>query len=267
MMKQTGRSERHCSDEFEPASMADVISAESEINRKQISYANNEVHVWTMSLHADDDTRAHLWTSLSQKERNKAASFRHPEAGRKYIVGRGNLRRILSKYISVDPGKILISESPHGKPYLPESHYKFNLSHSGDLCTYAVSGCCEVGVDVEHVSPAVCSADIARYVFSPKEAGAFERVPPGRKNRLFYLCWVAKEAYTKGLGLGLLIPFPSFTPPMSSSSARLSLWPPDDTREQGWLIRHLKMRRDYVAALAMKTRNRIVIRNFTDVNI
>ena len=81
----------------------------------------------------------------------------------------------------------------------------FNLSHSGDRALVAVSRQGPVGVDIERIKAGRPMERIAARMFSAEET-ARAATPLG-----FYRCWTAKEAYAKGLGLGLRLAFASFS--------------------------------------------------------
>jgi 4'-phosphopantetheinyl transferase len=88
--------------------------------------------------------------TLSEEERRRGQRFRFPILQRRFAAGRGALRTILGKYLSVDPGRLVFSYNPHGKPSLPDSatDIQFNVSHSHDLMVAAM---CRntIGVDIE----------------------------------------------------------------------------------------------------------------------
>ena len=53
---------------------------------------------------------------------------------------------------SAHPSDVELAAGPHGKPELPGSALRFNLSHSGDRALIALADGVEVGVDVERTS-------------------------------------------------------------------------------------------------------------------
>jgi 4'-phosphopantetheinyl transferase len=99
--------------------------------------------------------------------------------------GRAALRDILSSYEDEEPN--------------------FSVSRSGGRALVAVRGQGPVGVDIEQIKPGRPTKRIAARMFSPEESG-LAATPVG-----FYRCWTAKEAYAKGLGLGLRLAFASFS--------------------------------------------------------
>ena len=89
-----------------------------------------------------------------------------------------------------------------GKPRLDPPHpLRFNLSHSGDVALLAVATEREVGVDVEEVKPR-----------ARRRRGASSRAPSARRSRrrttrelALHRHWVAKEAFAKASGRGLVV--------------------------------------------------------------
>ena len=61
----------------------------------------------------------------------------------------------------------------HGHPYIttPASHtgLRFSITHTKGLVACAVTGCGEVGLDVEANDRATRTMEVARRFFSPKE--------------------------------------------------------------------------------------------------
>ncbi|MGE0775187.1 MAG: 4'-phosphopantetheinyl transferase superfamily protein [Sphingomonadaceae bacterium] len=67
------------------------------------------------------------------------------------------------------------------------------------------------GVDVEHISSAKGGAAIAANFFSLSEQKDLAKVATSSFDRRFQRLWTAKEALSKALGLGLNLPFDSFS--------------------------------------------------------
>ena len=86
-----------------------------------------------------------------------------------------------------------------GKPMLKKyPHIHFNLSHSGDIATCAVSNE-DVGVDVQMVKPVKDS--VAKRVLTAEEYAGFKNA----MNPDEYFCemWATKESYLKLTGQGI----------------------------------------------------------------
>ena len=91
----------------------------------------------------------------------------------------------------------------HGRPVLVPSPapLKFSLSHGGDLVLIAVAPVC-VGVDVEPVLNAAEAAELTCRLH-PEERTEIEAAPDSSQAFAFTRVWARKEAYLKGLGVGL----------------------------------------------------------------
>ncbi|HKT04708.1 MAG TPA: 4'-phosphopantetheinyl transferase superfamily protein, partial [Rugosimonospora sp.] len=80
-----------------------------------------------------------------------------------------------------------------------------NLSHSGALGAVAVTAGRPVGVDVQHLTPAVDPVRMARRYFPPAEAGWVAEVAGAAERlRRFTALWARKEACVKASGARLM---------------------------------------------------------------
>jgi 4'-phosphopantetheinyl transferase len=86
----------------------------------------------------------------------------------------------------------------------------WSLSHSGGLAAVAVAPR-PVGVDIEVERERRRLMRVAERMFAADELELLEAAEGPTRQRMFHRCWVAKEAYAKGLGLGLALPFASFS--------------------------------------------------------
>lgn len=96
--------------------------------------------------------------------------------------------------------------TPAGKPFFScRPPLDFSISHSGKywLCAFSHQ---PIGVDIEQKKEVQHHAIAARF-YSPEEQGYVA----ARGQEGFFDIWVAKESYTKLLGLGLSMPFSSFS--------------------------------------------------------
>lgn len=84
----------------------------------QIRASHDEVHVWRVSL---DETHAtKLQSLLDEDERQRAARFRFNEHRNRFVIARGALRSILSRYLETEPTALKFSYGDYGKPALAE---------------------------------------------------------------------------------------------------------------------------------------------------
>lgn len=130
------------------------------------------------------------WAELSEDELARAARILDPVRRRRFVARRAALSTILSRYA--------------GRPVC------FNSADSGDVAAVAVAGR-PVGVDIEVERPRH-QERIAARMFAPDERSVLEAAAGDlRRRHLFHRCWVAKEAYAKGLGRGLAMRFDEFS--------------------------------------------------------
>jgi 4'-phosphopantetheinyl transferase len=134
--------------------------------------------------------------------------------------GRAALRDILSSYVEQGPS--------------------FSVSRSGDRALVAVRGHGPVGVDIEAIKLGRPMDRIAARMFSPAESG-LAATPVD-----FYRCWTAKEAYAKGLGLGLGLPFADFC----VAAITQGRGPVAHPGHAPWEVEELAVGRGYAAAVA-----------------
>jgi len=156
--------------------------------------------IWQADLTAWQGQRDRCWAWLAAEEQERAAASA-PPVQQRFILGRGLLRLLLSRYLGCPPAALPLARSDRGKPYLPDQPWHFNLAHSGDLLLYAIARH-PVGIDVERVRPLKTLA-LARRWFRPSEAAALAALPPVQQPAAFFATWTCKEACVKATGAGL----------------------------------------------------------------
>jgi 4'-phosphopantetheinyl transferase len=159
------------------------------------------VAIWPLAASAE--RLATLRDVLSPDEQARAGRMRLETAAQEFIIGRGMARELLAAELGCEPGDIAFSTGKHGKPHLvtPSLDLAFNLSHSGGFCALALGNFTRIGVDIEALRPTV--GDLAKSVFTLREAALYEAIPQTDRMRAFFRAWVAKEAYLKATGDGL----------------------------------------------------------------
>lgn len=164
------------------------------------------VRVWAVDL----DRLAALdgifsgWLSVDEHERS--SRFQFIEHQRHFQRCRGVLRWLLGQWLDCEPASIRFAYGPMGKPKLggaEANRVYFNLSHSGSLALYAISGTAEVGVDVEFIRPMPeAEAILGRFLAKPVAAG-WALLPENERMEEFFRHWVRREAILKWCGSGL----------------------------------------------------------------
>ncbi len=167
----------------------------------------SDVHLWWTTLDPLDRAPDAV---LSPAERDRASRLRNPPDRERFVRGRALLRTLLARYTGTPPERVPLVTGAHGRPELSPDvplprPLHFNLSHTPHLLLLAV-GTAPVGVDLEE-EPAPPELDaLATSSLSPRERALLERSPPPERGRAYLQAWTLKEAFLKGLGLGLALP-------------------------------------------------------------
>ena len=148
---------------------------------------------------------------LSDVEMARYDRLAFPHLKRDWLLSRGGLRNLLSGATKLSPSEITFSENLYGKPQLAGTGPHFNVSHSGDYIVYAFSHHCELGVDIEAITPEFATLRLAARCFSDKEYQSLEGLTPERFTQAFFKIWSGKEAYIKAIGMGLSADLKAFT--------------------------------------------------------
>ncbi|MBB4925726.1 4'-phosphopantetheinyl transferase family protein [Kitasatospora kifunensis] len=151
---------------------------------------------------------------LDAAERQRAAAFRRDSDRSLYQVAHLALRRLLAERLGRDPAAVTFRRAPcpgcgqlHGRPEPVDAPgLEFSLSHSGDLALIALAAD-PVGADVERADAFApgAGAEVANQLHPAERAelAALAERSPQRWAAAAVRCWVRKEAYLKGTGMGL----------------------------------------------------------------
>ncbi len=164
--------------------------------------ANDELHVWLVQF--DRENGADFFSVLSDDERARADRFRFEKDRNNFIIGRGFLRKTVSRYLQIKPEKIEFEYNRFGKPFLP-STLKFNLSHSGNFALLAVGLNHEIGIDIEQNAASFIDDGVISLCLTKKEKARFYSLSDDERLSFFFACWTHKEAYLKAHGFGLSV--------------------------------------------------------------
>jgi 4'-phosphopantetheinyl transferase len=217
----------------------------------------DEAHIWRVPLDQDTNVIANLATLLSQDERQRAARYLRPVDRDRFIAGRGILRKIISAYLALAPGRLQFTYNEYGKPAVSDEQndcaLNFNLSHSGELALYAITSGRVVGIDIECIREDFATLDIAEHFFSKGEVAALKSVPAGQRTTGFFKCWSRKEAFIKAKGMGVSYPLDRFTVSLAPDEPPALLNVVDDEREADrWRMYELEPGEGYAASLIVE---------------
>lgn len=216
-----------------------------------------EVEVWRGRLDVGPERLAALRTHLSATELAREQRFARPASRDAYAAARGQLREVLAARLEVEAAAVPIVADHGGKPRLDPAagleDFRFNLAHSGERVLIAAAHGREVGADIEgHTLRRRLDALAAR-IMTPDELTAW-RGEDGDDERVasFFAAWTRKEAYAKGLGEGLAVPFPEIE--LEPVEDRAGWW---RARHRGpaappWLVGEVEVGPGYSGAVAVE---------------
>jgi 4'-phosphopantetheinyl transferase len=218
---------------------------------------DNEVHVWRVNLDIGAQQVKGYHNVLSPDEQSTAVRFYFQKDRDQYIVARGVLRTILSRYLDIAPQEIKFSYGSQGKPALTNSIgmdlVNFNMSHSNNLALVGLTRGRHIGLDLEYIQRDFACEEIAERVFSAQETSVLDSLPDDMKHEGFFNCWTRKEAYIKARGLGLSYPLNQFEVSLiPGEPARLIRVQQDIFETSRWCLRELNLGPKYAGALAVE---------------
>ncbi|NJR40514.1 MAG: 4'-phosphopantetheinyl transferase superfamily protein [Leptolyngbyaceae cyanobacterium CSU_1_4] len=175
---------------------------------------SSEVHVWRADLDRPSTEIEQFIQVLAPDERQRSERFRFEKDRKKFIVARGLLRTILSRYLShylsygevTSPAQVVFSYGNQGKPAIanpyPAGELCFNISHSHSMALYAIALNHQVGIDLEYIRP-IDAIALAQRFFLLSEIDVMRSLPETDQHSAFFKFWTQKEAYLKATGDGL----------------------------------------------------------------
>ena len=209
-----------------------------------------EVHVWRVELTQPEHVIQQFRNTLEQDELFRADRFHFEKDRRAFVVSRGFLREIISRYTNTRPEQLRFSYGPYGKPAL-DGRLRFNMSHSHNLALIALTEDRELGVDVEYIRADFATGDIARRFFSPVEVEVFNSLAAEHQVAAFFRCWTRKEAFIKATGKGLSQALDGFDVTLGPGEPAALLRVDEDDASR-WSLSDLNVRAGYAAALAVE---------------
>jgi 4'-phosphopantetheinyl transferase len=221
------------------------------------------VHLWHARFDWLADKYNTFESSLAADERLRAARYIAQQMRDRYVLARGMLRAVLASYVNAIPGALRLAYGLRGKPFLPNSDLRFNLSHADGLIVLAVSQGAEIGVDVERVRPIPEMKTMVRDNFSLREQAALWSLPAVDQPDAFFRIWTRKEAYVKALGDGYMS-FGQFE--VNHENPPRITWAEHGDPSR-WALAHLDLGAEYAGALCVEggTTPQVITRNFLEL--
>lgn len=218
----------------------------------QVDLIPRDVHVWTVLIEAVRSP-ARLAKLLSPDERARADRFRAESDRRRFMICRGILRSLLSRYLNDAPETLAFRHGPYGKPALRSAanapDIRFSVAHCRDRALFAVTLGREVGVDVECVHTDRPTDEIADRFFSPHETAAIRALPAADRRFAFFRLWTRKEAFLKARGHGLSASLRDFAV-SAGPDARLLWTSPDPLEAARWRLEDMRVGAGHAGAVA-----------------
>lgn len=208
----------------------------------------DDIHLWQARFSRLTAHRGDFEALLTPDETTRASRFRFEDARERFIAGRGLLRTLLARYLDRAPRMVRFIYGRRGKPAVPDSPLRFNLSHAGDLLLLGLAWGREIGVDVERIRPMPEMHTVARSHFSALEQAVFFGLPPSRQPYAFYTCWTRKEAYIKATGDGFKLPLKDFDVSFIPEQPPALLRAENDDPAR-WTMHHIDPEPGYVASV------------------
>jgi 4'-phosphopantetheinyl transferase len=214
-------------------------------------HLTRHIVVWIARLSQSRDTLASLEPCLDGHDRERAARFHFADDRARFVLGRGLLRKCLGFYLEQSPETIELAYTDLGRPILPhDATIQFNISHTKDLVTLAVTAHAQVGIDVELAHPHPDLIELANRIFSETDFQKFQALPSGEALPAFYRAWTRKEAYLKARGEGIAEGLPLISASLGAEKTSTITDTRDKAAAQTWRVVDLLVPNDYTACLA-----------------
>jgi 4'-phosphopantetheinyl transferase len=119
-------------------------------------------------------------------------------------------RKILAKYLGMEGKAIPIIRTEFEKPHLapPYQDFEFNLSHTKNYFTLAITKDTPIGIDVENINKNTDIIGISNRFFHPEEHEQILKAD--NQEDCFFRIWTQKEALVKTIGAGIGFGFENF---------------------------------------------------------
>ena len=211
-------------------------------------------HIWLIDQRVLENNAPTFERLLASDELHRADRFRSKKDRTNYVVTRGSLRRILGRYLNMDPLKIQFQYAEYGKPILkfPDRPLQFNLSHAHDMAILGISSQTPIGVDIEFMKFDDDLIRVAKSFFSEREIEDLLALPKSEQSLGFFNCWTRKESFIKAVGHGLSFPLDQFSVTLRPhENAALVDTHFDPGEKNKWTLKSLPVPQGYAAAFAL----------------
>jgi 4'-phosphopantetheinyl transferase len=227
--------------------------------------AAHEVHVWRIPLDAAGAPMGDAAQLLTPSERVRAARFTQAEDRCRFQTARAATRCILGSYLGLPPAHVGIVLDRLGKPRLDaatlpvDERLQFNVSHAGSWIVAAFARSFAVGIDVEPLRTKGVTEDLIGYCLSDNERRMLAALPQEQHIAAFFKCWTSKEAWLKGLGVGITVPLKAIEVSIDPDQPAQLLTAPPELCPGDWRLSTLEFSAPYAATVAVASTSAVVV--------
>jgi 4'-phosphopantetheinyl transferase len=170
------------------------------------------IALWLCDLDLPAGLGDELERALSPSEQARAARFGTETLYRRWIVGRGTLRRLLGTVLGVEPAAVPLGRGVRGRPELAGARQlDFNVSHTRNVALIGIGTGLQagerIGVDIERADRTVNADGLARKFLTERERAGLAPLDADERRLRFLRLWTCKEAMSKATGDALSAPF------------------------------------------------------------
>lgn len=233
-----------------------MLGTQNIVDLDSFKLLQDEVHVWCASICQPANVVEQLFSLLSGDEKSRTSRYYFEYLQRSFVVARGVLRLLLSRYVDLQPEQIVFTYLKAGKPQLSGEYsnkVSFNLSHSNELVLYAFGLRRNLGIDIEFMRPIDDLERIAEQNFSLHETAELKTLSSDKMVEGFFNCWTRKEAYIKAIGDGISFPLQEFDVSLKPGEPAKLLGIHGSAQEAAlWSMSELNPAAEYAAALVVE---------------
>ena len=211
-----------------------------------------EVWLWDNADYVGEVDR--LFTLLDDAEIARRDRQFSRQKGAYWAISRARFRERLAAITGKPANALQFEENEYGKLRLTGANLHFSLSHEGSWTVLAVSRQAELGIDLEAIKP--LSREEMAWPLSLVERQHLSEVASEDIPQAFFRYWTLKEAFIKGLGLGVSFPLDGFDMTPFGEAPGLLRVHGEPEAVKDWVFEAHEIRPGLRFALAVKSRGK-----------
>lgn len=215
----------------------------------EISEVSVEIWLWDNADYIGEAD--HLFTLLDDAELARRDRQFSRQKGTFWAISRAKVREQLAAVTGKPAADLQFEENEYGKLKLAGANLHFSLSHEGSWTALAICEQAEIGIDLEAIKP--LSREEMDWPLSPVERKHLSEVTPEDLPQAFFRYWTLKEAFIKGLGLGVSFPLDDFDMTPFGETPGLLRVHGDPEAVKNWAFEAHEIRPGLRFALAVKS--------------